>query len=152
MALGIMDIARVYASALTADRLLAHWAQTHFCRPLMVQIGADMTRLPGVDNAPFIVLFADASHTGPQRAESSFDLGLAAGIVDDEWTERDGVREMRGLIRLGELAGLVEKTLRNALQRARMQEYDVEYEIMQFPLCMALASITVEESLPVGRR
>ena len=42
--------------------------------------------------------------------------------------------------------------MRMALPKARLQEVTIDYEILEFPLLMALGAVTVEESLPVGGR
>ena len=145
-------IARCWAAAFAADRLLADWAQRNYGKPFAIQIGTDMRRPPDADDAPFIVIFPDASKTGPQRQSVTSNLGLVAGIADAEMPEENGVVTMRGLVRLNELCPLLEKVMRDALRRATPQEVDTEYDILQYPLCMALMTITVEESLPTGRR
>lgn len=146
------EIASLWASAMASDRLLNHWAETHYGRAFAVQIGADMRRPPNEEDAPFITIFPDSGQTGPQRQANSSELGIVAGISDAEWIESENVRSMRGLARLNELCPLLEKAMRMALPKARLQEVSTDFEIMQYPLCMALMTITVEESLPIGRR
>lgn len=145
-------IAEMWAAAITADRHLNHWAETHYSRPFAVSIGADMRRPPDEENAPFVTIFPDGCKTGPQRAAYVSNLGIVAGVSDQGWEEGSGIIKMRGLSRLDELCPMLEKAMRMALPGARVQEVETEFEIMEFPLCMALMTITVEESLPVGRR
>lgn len=151
-ALTTIDIARLWAAAFAADRHLKHWSEANYERPFMVQIGADMRRPPSAGNAPFITIFPDTTHTGPQRAEHSHELGIVAGILDEEWAEHEGITEMQALLRLNELCPMLEAAMRNSLMQARILEFTTEYEIVEFPLVMALLTITVEETLPVGRR
>lgn len=151
-ALTTVDIGRLWASAFAADRHLKHWSETNYERPFFVQIGADMRRPPNAGQAPFINIFPDTSHTGPQRAEHSHELGIVAGILDEAWIEQNGITEMQALVRLNELCPKLEAAMRGSLTQARVQEFTTEYEILEFPLVMALFTITVEETLPVGRR
>jgi hypothetical protein len=152
MPLTTIDIAWVWGRAFASDRLLMEWAETHYGRAFSVSIGEDMRRPLDADKAPFISLFPDTSVSGPQRASITHELGFVAGIADDGWIDENGLVQMRGLLRLGALCPLLENAMRMALPKARVQEVTVEYEIVEFPLLMALASVTVEESLPVGRR
>lgn len=48
----------------------------------------------------FLALFPDAVETAAERSRNRHSLGIVAGIVDEEWTEESGIREMRGLLRL----------------------------------------------------
>lgn len=146
------EIARLWAVAITGNRLLIHWAETNYGRRFAVRIGEDMRRPPNEDGAPFITIFPDGGQTGPQRQANTSELGIVAGIADDAWLNEGGIIEMLGLQRLNELCPLLEKAMREALPKARLQEINTEFEILQFPLCMALLSVTVEESLPIGRR
>ncbi len=146
------DIARRWAVALEGNRLVNQWAVSNYGRPFAVQIGADLRRPPNEEGAPFIAIFPDGGQTGPQRQTFVSELGIVAGIADGEWTKEGGIKEMRGLKRLGELCPMLEAAMREALPKARLQEVNTEFEILQFPLCQALLSVTVEESLPIGRR
>lgn len=146
------DIARAWAQAFMADKNLAHWAVANYGRAFAVQIGADMRRPPAAEDAPFITIFADSSATGPQRNTASSSLSLVIGLDDDKWVEAGGAKELRGLLRLNELCPLVEAAMRLALPRARVQELETDFEILEYPLCMALITATVEEGLPIGRR
>lgn len=147
-----MDIARLWAASFAGDPFIAQFAETHYSRPFSIQIGADMRRPPSENDAPFIALFPDAGQTGPQLAEAVSEIGIVAGVDDGSWVDVGGVRELGALARLGELCPLLERAMREALPKARMVEIATEFEIMQFPLCMALITVTVEESLPIGRR
>lgn len=154
MPLTTFDIAHAFAAAFAADRFLQKFAEETHGRPFHISIGADMRRMPETSMAPFIVIFTDSCISGPQRAESSHELGLVAGIDDDAWVEEsNGVLVMRGLHRLSaELCPMMENSMRQAVPKARVQELSVDFDIVQFPLCEALMSVTVQESLPVGRR
>lgn len=146
-------IAERWSLAFVNDRNIAAWAQEYFGKPLAVQIGADMRRSPEADDAPFIAIFPDGSETGPQRQDVTANIGLIVGITDEDFSANaHGVAVMRGLLRLNELCPLLEKAMREALPKARLQKIATEYEIMQYPLCMIMQTITVEESLPIGRR
>jgi hypothetical protein len=145
-------IAQLWGAAFAADKFLTDFAKRYFEKVFMIQVGADMRRPPDDADAPFLAIFPDAAQTGPQRAKNSHELGLVAGIVDEEWLDESGVKTMRGLVRLNELCPLLEKAMRNALPKARVQDIDLEYEILAYPLFLANYSITVEESLPVGGR
>ena len=147
-----VGIARAWANALQTDRTLRQWAQEHFGRPFTVSIGADMRRPPDESDAPFLSIFPDAVETAAERSRNRHSLGIVAGIVDDAWTEENGIREMRGLLRLDDLWPLLRRVMDFALPGAKPQEPVVEYEILQFPLLMLLISVTVDESLPIGRR
>ena len=151
-ALTTVGIAQLWASAFVADRSLSHWAQTHFNRSFAVQIGADMRRLPSEEDAPYLVLFPDAMQTGPQRSENTHEIGIVAGVLDREIVESNGITCMQGLLRLDELCRMLENAMRMALTKARVQDVSIEYEMLQYPLCQAVVSVTVQESLPVGRR
>lgn len=147
-----VGIARAWANAFRTDRTLIHWGQEHYGRPFSVSIGADMRRPPEEGDAPFLALFPDAVETAAERSRNRHSLGIVAGIVDEEWTEESGIREMRGLLRLDGLWPLLRRTMDLALPGAKPQEPAVEYELLQFPLVMLLISVTVDESLPIGRR
>lgn len=93
-----VGIARAWANAFRTDRTLIHWGQEHYGRPFSVSIGADMRRPPEEGDAPFLALFPDAVETAAERSRNRHSLGIVAGIVDEEWTEESGIREMRGLV------------------------------------------------------
>lgn len=145
-------VTRLWANAFAENRLLKHWAESNYGKPFAIQIGADMRRPPNADDAPFLTLFPDAGQTVPQRAAVSSEIGIVAGVCNEEFVDMGGVLEMLGLARLNELCPLLESAMRDALPKARVQEISTEFEIMQYPLCMALLTVTVEESLPIGRR
>lgn len=146
-------IARLWALAFAADRPLIAWVNDNYGKPFHVQIGADMRRPPAEEDAPYIAIFPDAGTSGPQRQNRDCELGLVAGIADAEWLDDPaGFRELRALARLNHLVPLLENAMRMALPDARLHEVETQYDILQYPLCQAVMTVTVQESLPIGRR
>lgn len=146
-------IANAWAYAFTQDEMLAAWAQRVFGRAFFVQIGADMRRLPDSENTPFLLLFPETSVTGPQRDTVEAEVGIVAGIEDGGLEpDENGITVMSGLVRLNELCPLLESAMRNALPKARLQGVSTEFVIMQYPLCEAFITVTVEHELPAGSR
>jgi hypothetical protein len=152
MEMNAINIARTWARAFSDDNTLRAWADVHFDKSISIYVGDDMRRSPDTDKAPFIILFPDSSISGPQRAKNTFEIGFVAGVLDENWQNHGGFLEMRGYQRLEELCPILEKCMRMTLPKARVQNVEIEYEIMEFPLMMALGTVTVEESLPVGGR
>ena len=147
-----MRIAECWAQAFVQDRALIAWAEERYGKAFAVQIGMDMRRLPAEEDAPFLVLFPESFSGGPQNAVHTHVLGLVAGIAEKEWAKKNGIATMLGLGYLNELCPLLEKAMRMALPKARLQEVQLEYEISLYPLMEAVYTITVAESLPIGRR
>lgn len=152
MSLTPMTIATAWASCFAHDSSLKAWSVQHFGKEFDISIGADMRRQPSEEDAPCMVIFPDAYHVGGQRKDVAHELGLLVGIADDTWISLHGVRTMRALVLLDELCPLIESGMRLALPKARVQDVEVAYEISTYPLVMALFTISVEQSLPVGMR
>ena len=152
MNLHTVSIARAWCTAFRDDRSIQNFAQERYGRAFSLFLGVDMRRGPDEMDTPFIVVFPDAANTGSQRASNSFELSLVVGLFNENIPEIDGISQLSGVVELDELCPLLEKAMRMALPAARVQNVSVEYDILQFPLIMAQVSVTVEETLPIGRR
>lgn len=153
MALTTIDIARVFAAAFRDDRNIRSWANTNFGKPFCIQVGADLRGMPDDTETPFLIILPSGMDSGAQAARNVHTLGIIPGILDEEFVDVDGVKEMRGLVRLSkELVPLLVSAMRDAVPGARLQEYELEFLYSEFPLLGAAIDVTVTESLPIGRR
>ena len=150
MALTTVQLARMCAASLAADKNLAAYAQEYFGKAFSIQLGEDFRRPPAMEDAPFILVFADAVESQPLM--NTHSLGLLVGINDDVWREHNAVQEMRGLVRLDALLVPIEKNLAFATQQCLRQEGTVQFELINFPLLLMQYDLTLTEKLPIGRR
>lgn len=150
MPLTTMTITRACASALAADKNLQALSAEWFAKPFSVQIGEDFRRPPEMEEAPFMIVFADGVQTQPTTKTHS--IGLLLGIEDEAWIERNGVQEMRGLARLDRLLPCIEKAIDFALPQCSVSESVVQFELVNFPLVLMQYDLTIIEKLPIGRR
>lgn len=146
-----VQIARLWAQTINSSKHLAAWAQGHYSRAWTVSVGEDLRHPPNEADAPLMVIFPDVV-SSPERSALHHDIGIVVGIVDDAWETVNGVREMRGLLRLDEIWRLLQPELEIALPGAIIPSNLVEYELGSYPLCMLLITLKVEQSLPVGMR
>lgn len=153
MAMTTYDIARCFAGQFTTDRNIAAWAQEAFGKPFTVQIGADMRELPTEQDAPYIVILTGGFASGLQKAEVDHVLRVIPGIADGATESVNGVLEYRGLRRLAkELSPMLDSAMRAALPRAKLQEIETEFVLLEFPLLEAFIDVSVTDPQPIGRR
>ena len=145
-------IAARFAAALSTNRPLREWSESHFGKALALRVGVDMRRPPDEADAPFAVFFPDSETTGPGRKGNDHEIGLLIGLSNEAVEDRDGVLHLTGVLQLAECWELARKALEQAVPGVTLGDVSVEYQLVAYPLLMLDAAITATESLPLGRR
>jgi len=143
----LTEITQDLRDALASDQALNDWCLAELGELPTIFVGIDERNKPGLQDCPLIIIRPETIAGGQEQAAIEPVLYVDWGLVNDEITTADRIREYQGVYQSDRMGNLIWNALRSAGPDYALSQSDYTLESVRF-FPMHVGGMDIKISIP----